>query len=601
MNLDRTLSAPESGRSFPRDQLPPLSHLLPVEAPSASSRSAYSSPWSGASSRSPRRSPPSGMTGYEPASLQASPYSDRSLARHASMAAMGAHERSLRGHSHSISSFSSPQHSTPETSVTSAYHDRQRRDRFSDSLATGSPRWPPRSDPAAGQPYSSSYSAGLSGHSHSSSGASQTSRQPESPPAGEVLGPSIWTGTHFLPRFVGERDVRGEGPCFFYDDGSHCKTFIDGEPVNAHWGVTKAGKPRKRLAVACLTCREKKIKCDPDYPKCVQCEKFGRVCKFKNAPRGHRTSPETHHFDDSEAAISPSHSTVKESLEGPSPHSSQIKASPEQAEVPGPKKRPSSRDLKRHTSSISDVDPLDISHPVPSSSKKRRQSSPSDAQMPHLRPGHLEKVELRGRASFPNDLFSSGILDYPSSFHWQADPYDINSDLVQHLVDLFFIHINNAVYRLFPRTPFLHWLRSVKGKSQDDLMLIYSMLTLASNFSPRADRKSFSKDFNRISRYAVEQCSGKYTIQLAQSRLLLGLYYFSNNKSVEGWDFSGSAIRTSSGLMLNLEEPGQDVPDQPITGYGLDREAFGECRRRTFWAMYLMDVSLVDCALLCPC
>ena len=97
------------------------------------------------------------------------------------------------------------------------------------------------------------------------------------------LGPKIWTGTQFLPRFVRQAEVPGEGMCYFYDDGTHCKTVIDGEVVNAHWGVTKAGKPRKRLAIACITCREKKIKCDPDYPRCVQCEKFGRVCKFKNA------------------------------------------------------------------------------------------------------------------------------------------------------------------------------------------------------------------------------------------------------------------------------------------------------------------------------
>lgn len=97
------------------------------------------------------------------------------------------------------------------------------------------------------------------------------------------LGPKIWTGTQFLPRFVRQAEVPGEGLCYFYDDGTHCKTHIDGEAVNAHWGVTKAGKPRKRLAIACITCREKKIKCDPDYPRCTQCEKFGRVCKFKNA------------------------------------------------------------------------------------------------------------------------------------------------------------------------------------------------------------------------------------------------------------------------------------------------------------------------------
>jgi Fungal Zn(2)-Cys(6) binuclear cluster domain len=105
----------------------------------------------------------------------------------------------------------------------------------------------------------------------------------EGVPAKDGLGPKIWTGTHFLPRFVRAAEVPGEGMCYFYDDGSHCKTVIDGEAVNAHWGVTKAGKPRKRLAIACVTCREKKIKCDPDYPRCVQCEKFGRICRFKNA------------------------------------------------------------------------------------------------------------------------------------------------------------------------------------------------------------------------------------------------------------------------------------------------------------------------------
>lgn len=97
-----------------------------------------------------------------------------------------------------------------------------------------------------------------------------------------ILGPKLWTGTQFLPRFIGEEIVENEGLCYFYDDGTHCGAVIDGEPVNAYWGVTKAGKPRKRLAIACITCREKKIKCDPDYPRCVQCESFGRICRFKN-------------------------------------------------------------------------------------------------------------------------------------------------------------------------------------------------------------------------------------------------------------------------------------------------------------------------------
>ena len=84
------------------------------------------------------------------------------------------------------------------------------------------------------------------------------------------------------PRLISD-GVTVQGPVWIYEDGSTCPKVIDGEPVNAEWGVTKAGKPRKRLAIACLSCREKKIKCDPAEPKCIQCEKNGRVCKFATA------------------------------------------------------------------------------------------------------------------------------------------------------------------------------------------------------------------------------------------------------------------------------------------------------------------------------
>lgn len=80
-------------------------------------------------------------------------------------------------------------------------------------------------------------------------------------------------------RCVAQREIPGEGLCYIYEDGTYCRAIIDGEPVNPSWGITKAGKPRKRLAQACLTCREKKIKCEPGYPKCHQCAKSQRVCR----------------------------------------------------------------------------------------------------------------------------------------------------------------------------------------------------------------------------------------------------------------------------------------------------------------------------------
>ncbi|KAJ1329495.1 white-opaque regulator 2 [Microdochium nivale] len=172
----------------------------------------------------------------------------------------------------------------------------------------------------------------------------------EGVPVKDGLGPKIWTGTHFLPRFLRQSDVPGEGLCYFYDDGTHCKTVIDGEQVNAHWGVTKAGKPRKRLAIACLTCREKKIKCDPDFPRCVQCEKFGRVCRFKNAPRGgHNTSPGASPTREAEELRLPAHQQQpeetrqrrSESFESISPKTSSLKRTASSAHLvePQPTKR----------------------------------------------------------------------------------------------------------------------------------------------------------------------------------------------------------------------------------------------------------------------
>jgi Fungal Zn(2)-Cys(6) binuclear cluster domain len=49
------------------------------------------------------------------------------------------------------------------------------------------------------------------------------------------------------------------------------------------WGTTKAGKPRKRLAQACTSCRHKKIRCYPNQNtlRCAQCERSQSDCRFE--------------------------------------------------------------------------------------------------------------------------------------------------------------------------------------------------------------------------------------------------------------------------------------------------------------------------------
>ncbi|RFU25833.1 hypothetical protein B7463_g10501, partial [Scytalidium lignicola] len=374
------------------------------------------------------------------------------------------------------------------------------------------------------------------------------------------LGPKIWTGTQFLPRFVRQAEVPGEGLCYFYDDGSHCKTVIDGEVVNAHWGVTKAGKPRKRLAIACITCREKKIKCDPDFPRCVQCEKFGRVCKFKNAPRGGQGSPDTPP-DDSD--------------EPPRPASSRADNTSFRGEK-RPNGQPSPGQNSRLDSPESDA----------RSAKRRRQHAyseytpvPSEAS-----PRMAGTVSPSTTWAEPN---ATQPIDHGIVRDWQFNPYTLNPTLTNELLALYFVHFPETAYSFFPEPPFRAWVSSASEKSLDDLMVIYAVLAISSIFSTDPDHKQLAVRYAAIARYASD--NRHFSIQLVQTRLMLSLYYFANNNPNDAWDYCGAGLRAASGLKLNLEmEKTYDISLQ-VFPYGLNRHGYAECRRRTFWSCFMMD------------
>lgn len=177
------------------------------------------------------------------------------------------------------------------------------------------------------------------------------------------------------------------------------------------------------------------------------------------------------------------------------------------------------------------------------------------------------------------------------SFNWGNDPYEVDPEVTMHYIETYFIHINAATYRIFPRKLFLKWVKTETAKSPDDLMILYTMLAMGSVFSSKAERKHEGSLFNKIARYAVEKNHGKYSLQLVQSRLLLAFYHFSLGEPHKAWDYGGMAFRVASGLKLNLEEGVTDISDDDLMDYGLNRHALAECRRRTFWSAYMMDVS----------
>lgn len=376
-------------------------------------------------------------------------------------------------------------------------------------------------------------------------------------------------------RCVGQREVPGEGLCYIYEDGSYCRVVIDGEPVNPSWGITKAGKPRKRLAQACLTCREKKIKCEPAVPKCHQCAKSQRACRGGFNP----SSISSISDEPSPSSTTPPFKTRSRELLSPRVEHDQAKDCEDSLSTLLPRKA---------------LRTIDTGDSIRSSSKHFKTFSSSSAPAGRDMSAHSFNPDwdspVNGHGSSMND--DRRQISHPAdhlALGWEQDPYDTDPGLVTHLLDLYFTHVGCATYCMFPRKQFTTWVETCRHKSQDDRMLVYTLLALGSVFAADSEKRSIGKQFAGIAAYAIGKRFGRFSLQLCQSRLMLALYNFARGKATEAWDFCGSSLRTISALKLNTEEGVKDIPEDGDLDFGFDRPTLEECRRRTFWSGFLMD------------
>ena len=183
-------------------------------------------------------------------------------------------------------------------------------------------------------------------------------------------------------------------------------------------------------------------------------------------------------------------------------------------------------------------------------------------------------------------------MESPPEFSEQDDPCLIDHDLALQYIDLYFLNVNAASCRLFPPDTFKHWMRTAKNKSSTELMVVYAMLAVASVFSTRQHSKSEGKVFAGIAETAVERRHGRPNLQLVQSRVLLALYHSALGDQTKAWGYCASAASTTTCLQLDLDEAVTDRGDDgALFCFGLNRHGLAECHRRTYWSVFLMDVS----------
>ncbi|KAK5025570.1 hypothetical protein LTR13_010409 [Exophiala sideris] len=333
---------------------------------------------------------------------------------------------------------------------------------------------------------------------------------------------------------------------------------------------TKAGKERKRLPLACIACRRKKIKCSGEKPACKHCLRARIPCVYKVTTR--KAAPRTDYMAMLDKRLKRMEDRV-------------IRVIPKE-ELP---------DLA--TTGRASVRP-----PIPGSAVKKEKDQPKkrsadEAFTQELNDWRSSREQqtlldptagLRQQREGENKLFIEGSESLP--------PQHIQ----EHLAEVFFDCVYGQSYLLLHKPSFMRKLKA----GTIPPVLILAVCAISARFSTHP-QVSTEPAFLRGEQWAtparriVEKRHYEPNITILTAMLMLGLHYFGTCEGGLSWSFGGQAMRMGYALQLHRElehdplgrsqiansnDSSKRGPKPPELSF-TDREI----RRRTMWACYLMD------------
>lgn len=405
---------------------------------------------------------------------------------------------------------------------------------------------------AIGMPQHGRSSIGSTGtlsysHAHDSLGGSDA----WSPSSSRVLGPHH--SDEQLPRAVPEP---GDNETEKGEDGTK---YEEEEPPSWSDLKTKAGKERKRLPLACIACRRKKIRCSGEKPACKHCLRSRVPCVYKVTAR--KAAPRTDYM----AMLDKRLKRMEERV---------IKVIPKE-DLP---------DLSvTGRAVVKPAIPIPMSKPSKASPTKKRSADEAFARelndWTHSSgqplPDHLS------RPKNPKDgekkLLTEGAEFLPSK------------ELQEHLAEVFFDCVYGQSYLLLHKPSFM---RKLQAESVPPI-LVLAVCAISARFSthPQVNTEpAFLRGdmWATPARTIVERRHGDPNITVLIVMVILGLHYFGTCEGGLSWSFGGQAIRMAFALQLHREldhDPLGRKNDKASELSFTDREI----RRRTMWASFLMD------------
>ncbi|KAJ5690963.1 hypothetical protein N7488_011698 [Penicillium malachiteum] len=318
---------------------------------------------------------------------------------------------------------------------------------------------------------------------------------------------------------------------------------------------TKAGKERKRLPLACIACRRKKIRCSGEKPACKHCTRSRIPCVYKVTTR--KAAPRTDYMAMLDKRLKRMEDRV-------------IKTIP--------------KDEKRDMASIGRSVVKPSTQGQPSKQQKKRSADEAFA-------AELEEW-THGDRRPPHETFpmnreikstdGSGLLT-------QGAEFLPSLEIQEHLAEVFFDCVYGQSYLLLHKPSFMRRLKAGTVPP----VLILAVCAVSARFSTHPQLNSeppFLRGENWANPAAAIALSrhDEPNITILTVFLLLGLHEFGTCHGGRSWSFGGQALRMAYALQLH-----QELERDPLLGQGNSNSQLSftdrEIRRRTMWACFLMD------------
>ncbi|OKL60634.1 hypothetical protein UA08_04167 [Talaromyces atroroseus] len=324
---------------------------------------------------------------------------------------------------------------------------------------------------------------------------------------------------------------------------------------------TKAGKERKRLPLACIACRRKKIRCSGEKPACKHCQKSRIPCVYKVTTR--KAAPRTDYMAMLDRRLKRMEERVIKTIPaGETRDMAAIGRSHVRPALPSRHSK-QSRVTTQHKRAADEAFAAKYDFWI---------NPPQNTAGEHTLPVTGVSKSHEGK-----ELLIEGAEFLPSM------------DIQEHLSEVFFDCVYGQSYLLLHRSSFMRRLRA--GTVPPVLILAVCAVSARFSTHPQINAEPAFLRGENWARPAARIALSRHdepNITILTVFLLLGLHEFGTCHGGRSWSFGGQALRMAYALQLH-QEVGHNTP-----GHGNGKLAElsytdKEIRRRTMWACFLMD------------